>query len=114
VILSPEAQRAQLQAIVGLCDGGSLTVREGAKVLATFQLPTPAFSERGDGMFVCRPAPEEAAAGGRAETYQLLQADGTLVGSGLVGGELTITPPELREGTRVVADALVLAPERIT
>lgn len=106
--LSPFARKAQLGAFSKLCDGGSIEVYEGQQLLATLRLPSPAFQLRPDGLMVAQPAPEEAAQAGRPQHYRILTGDGQLLAIGDVGEELTITPAVLRQGTRLVADALVL------
>ena len=109
--LSAEVRHAQLETFAQFCNGGAIEVLEKGQILARFPLPTPAFTQRKDGIWVGQPAPEENAKAGTPGIYVVRSANGAEVARGIVGDDLTVTPSTLRDGTRVVCDPITLGLE---
>ena len=84
--LTARAELALTQTLKSLLDGGRVNLYFGASLLVSLPLPT------GD---------EIAVGTGRASRYEAVDAAGTPVLSGPVGGFLLVDPPDIVAGARV-------------
>lgn len=111
--LAALAASASVDAVTSLCNGGTLKIFDGQKLLAALPLNAPAFQPARDGIAKLTPTqPGVAIADGTPTLFAICAADGTVVFTGRVPDELTLTfedggGPEIGEGAAVSVGELV-------
>lgn len=112
--LSPDARAAACAAVCRMLDGGTLALYFGSVRLANLRLPSPAFDVTPDGVATLRTMEAGTVdANGRAERFDLLAPDGTLVLTGTVGekgepGDMRLNSAVVKAGGRLEIGDVIL------